>query len=108
MVVLRFFKNKKLIGLKPYANSEKAEEIGHKWIKEAYKRNGFAFYEFQILVPFYRVYGKKLLDGTKTFSEYESLLEILKEESIPEIRVLFRNKALDIPMYSGGYEDLEL
>lgn len=105
MVVLRFFKNNKLIGVKEYPNDEKAEHIGKAWLKKGRENFPMNVYYFEMLIPTFLIEGKKDLQGNPTYSRFSTLAKAVgSRNEPPKIEVIFRKHKFDNGMYKGEWD----
>lgn len=91
MVILRFFKNKKLIGAKEFYSDSEAEAIGEKWLKKARSFHPGYFYHYEMLTPVYLIPEKPTLDGNINVSRYvEASKAVCYSDRLPRMELIFR------------------
>ena len=73
MVVLKFYRDKALIGAKEFLTDEKAEKIGQAWLVKAKKEFPAFEYHFEMLKPTFLVRGKKMLHGEYEYKGFSSI-----------------------------------
>ena len=105
MVVLRFFKNNRLIGAREYPTDQEAERIGRAWLKKTRLHYPDEHYFFEMLCPVDLIAGKKTLEGEQTYQRFTNIrAAVCSKTELPRMEILWRKTRFDQGLYGGEWE----